>query len=220
MSSTLASGAWPPSSGLTTKVVPRKDAVFQIYHSNTINAPAAHVFDGVLRIADYNKWNTWVPNAQILKQPPCQDASVESNDPSRIRNGTMMNFDVIMDASKPSKTAATGLQVTDISTPDRPSDYVDSELRQDPSFTADLSKVYRVSWTTHGGFVSRGLRSERFHEIIVISDNECEVRTWEVMCGMLAYTVKWMYQSTLQDTFKLWCNDLKRYSEQTRANEP
>lgn len=126
-----------------------------------------------------------------------------------------MDFYVIMDAAKPEKTTQTGLMVTDISTPQNPSDYVDTETREnDGTYTADLSSVYRVSWKAHGGFASKGLRSERFHEIIVKGDNECEVRTWEVMGGLLAYTVKWMFQKTLDEKFKLWCEDLKKYSEE------
>lgn len=125
-----------------------------------------------------------------------------------------MNFAVIMDAKKPEKTTDTGLQVTDISTPEKPTEYVSKDvLEEDDSFTADLSKVYRVAWTTHGGFVARGLKSERFHEVIVTGENECEVRTWEVMGGILAYTVKWMFQSTLQEKFALWTSDLKKWSE-------
>lgn len=125
-----------------------------------------------------------------------------------------MNFAVIMDHKKPEKKTDTGLQVTDISTPEVPTEYLSKDiLENDGSFTADLSKVYRVAWTTHGGFVARGLRSERFHEVIVTGENECEVRTWEVMGGVLAYTVKWMFQKTLNSKFELWMNDLKKWCE-------
>lgn len=62
--------------------------------------------------------------------------------------------------------------------------------------------------------MERGLRGERFHEIIVTGENQCEVRTWECMGGVLARAVKWMYASTLQQRFKEWCEDLKRASEE------
>ena len=65
--------------------------------------------------------------------------------------------------------------------------------------------------------MARGLRTERFHEIILRGEQECEVRTWEVMGGVLARTVKWLYQDTLDKKFKLWCEDLKKVSEQ-KAN--
>ncbi|KAI5367779.1 Putative START-like domain superfamily protein [Septoria linicola] len=211
----MSSSTWPPASGLTTIVVPRKDAVLHIASSTTIAAPASFVLETVLHIENYKSWNQFVPSARILKQDLVEGR--DASDFSHMHKGSIMNFDVVMDSKKPDKTTETNLLVTDISTPDTPSDYLSHELLQDPSFTADLSKVYRVSWTTHGGFVARGLRSERFHEIIVKSDHECEVRTWEVMGGLLAYTVKWMFQSTLQTKFELWNSDLKQWCEKKYA---
>lgn len=214
------SSTWPPSSGLGTPTVPHKDRVFQVSATTKINAPAAHVFEAVLKVGDYKDWNTFCPEVRILKQPPsAPDAPSENepddvNDSSRMRVGTIMQFMVIMDAGKPNKTTPTELEVTDISTPEKPTEYIDAGTREkEPSYTADLSKVYRVSWKSHGGFVSRGLRTERFHEIIVLGENECEMRTWEVMGGMLAYTVKWTFQKTLDEKFRLWGDDLKKYCE-------
>ncbi|KXT15883.1 hypothetical protein AC579_5523 [Pseudocercospora musae] len=178
---------WPPSNGLCSPTVPRQDAVFRLSHSLTIAAPASEVFEHVLHVADYEKWNTWVPHAKIVQQPNSEHHF------THLRPGSIFEFYVIMDAAKPSKTTTTGLMVTDISTPAQPTE---------------------VSWKTHGGFASRGLRSERFHEVIARAENQCEVRTWEVMGGFLAYTVKWMFQKTLDEKFKLWCEDLKKYSEE------
>lgn len=120
----------------------------------------------------------------------------------------------IMDASKPEKDTPTQLRITDISTPDLPSSYISQQvLDEDPGYTSDLSKVYRIGWKGEGGFVSMGLHTERFHEIIVVDDENCEVRTWEVMGGILARTVKWMFKKTLEEKFELWCSDLKKVSE-------
>lgn len=125
----------------------------------------------------------------------------------------------IMDASNPEKATPTQLRITDISTPESPSSYISQEiLDEDPGYTSDLSKVYRISWKGEGGFVSMGLHTERFHEIIVVDDENCEVRTWEVMGGILARTVKWMFKKTLEEKFELWCKDLKKVSEE-RAKE-
>lgn len=125
-----------------------------------------------------------------------------------------------MDAAKPDKITETQLRVTDISTPDAPSAYLDqSMLDSDDTFSHDLSKVYRISWTTEGGFVARGLKSERYHEIIPSEDGAaCEVRTWECQGGPLARAVKWMYKSVLQDKFALWCEDLKAESEKRKSS--
>lgn len=199
--------SWPPSNGLCSPTVPRKDAVFQTPASIRINAPASLVFDIVLCTADYPQWNSFVPKVEILEQPD------SSRDKSVMQTGSVMHFFVVMDSSKPDKFQETGLQVTDISTPDKPSEYLSPEDLADPSYTSDLSKVYRVSWKQHGGFASRGLKTERFHEIIILDEKECELRTWEVYGGLLAHTVKWMYKQTLIDKFQLWSDDLKKYAE-------
>jgi len=106
------------------------------------------------------------------------------------------------------------LRITDISTPTSPSIYIPSStLESEPTYTADLSTVYRISWKAEGGFASRGLRTERFHEIIVLGDDGCEVRTWENQGGVLAHTVKWFYKKVLMEKFQLWCEDLRAYCE-------
>lgn len=83
----------------------------------------------------------------------------------------------------------------------------------DPSFTADLGKVYRVSWTGDGGPLALGMKLERFHEVIVTGEAECEIRSWEIMSGVLARVVKMMYGGTLKEKVGLWCEDLKGYCE-------
>jgi len=45
--------------------------------------------------------------------------------------------------------------------------------------------------------MAKGLRAGRFHEVIVLSNKECEVRTWELQSGLLVYIVKALYQKTL-----------------------
>jgi hypothetical protein len=203
---------WPPATGLTTKIVPRNDAILQLCHTTTVHAPASLVFETVLRVENYPQWNTWVPSARIQTQPDNPD------DLSHMRIGSTMIFDVVMDANKPNSINYTPLRVTDICMPSAQTSYLGLELLQDPTFTADLSKVYRVSWTGHGGMYSSGLmKLERFHEIIVLSDDECEVRTWEVMSGLLTRVVKLMYEETLKKKLRLWCADLKQQSEKLHA---
>lgn len=65
--------------------------------------------------------------------------------------------------------------------------------------------------------MARGLRSERFHEVIVLGDGECEVRTWECLGGVLARTVKWFYGEVLMEKFGVWVGDLKGEGERSYA---
>ncbi|CAA9957847.1 hypothetical protein PTMSG1_01427 [Pyrenophora teres f. maculata] len=206
--------AWPPAEGLTTKIVPRKDAIVQLPYSTKIHAPAALVFDTVLNIGDYPKWNTWIPSGRILTQPASAAASDNS---SRMHIGSTMVFNVVMNASKPNSITETQLKVVDISTPSSPTTYLEPGLLADPSFTADLTKVYRVSWTGHGAMASWGvLRLERFHEVIVRGEGECEVRTWELMGGVMARVVKGLLEGTLREKVGVWCADLKAYCEKVQ----
>jgi hypothetical protein len=130
-----------------------------------------------------------------------------------MRIGSIMNFDVVMDPKKPNKINHTPLRVVDICTPSAPTQYIPPAMLEDPTFTADLNKVYRVSWTGHGGLYALGMSLERFHEVIVLGETECEVRTWEIMSGPLARVVKLMFQDTLREKLGLWCEDLKRRCE-------
>ena len=123
-----------------------------------------------------------------------------------------------MDAKKPKSFTDTRLRVTDLSTPENPSRYVSAEvLEHDSSFEKNMRRVYRVAWTTEGGFSARGLRSERFHEVIDLGEEGCEVRTWECQGGMLARLVKSLYKDTLQAKFEIWCQELKAEAERQVA---
>ncbi|KAF7670694.1 hypothetical protein GT037_011145 [Alternaria burnsii] len=212
--------AWPPSNGVTSKIVPRENAVFQISYSTVVRAPAPLVFDTVLHAANYPAWNTWVPRAEILTQPSSPEGPQDgkaSDDAARLRHrmtiGCTMRFTVVMNADKPDAVTLTPLKVVDICTPSSPTSYLTPEQLEDPAFTADLSKVYRVSWTGNGGMYAFGMKLERFHEVIVTGENECEVRTWEIMGGMLSRLVKVLYEDTLKGKVGLWCEDLKKYCE-------
>lgn len=133
--------------------------------------------------------------------------------------GTKFTFYAIMGSSGSSKGTPRNLSIFDISTPDKPSDYVPTKtLEGDASYTTDLSRVYRVSWGGGGGLFEVGPRSERFHEVIVTGPNECEVRCWEIMGGVLARVVGLMYKDTLQKKFEDWNKDLKGYCENKAGN--
>lgn len=199
---------WPPSKGLTTQRVPRADVVLPSYGSARIKAPAAQVFEILRDVGRYGEWNTFCPKVEVHSQPE------HASDSALLNLETVFTLYAVMNSAKPDNSFATYLHVTDFSTPQNPSSYVPASiLNEDGSYTADLQKVYRIAWAAAGNLMSRGLRTERFHEVIVLSDNECEVRTWECQGGVLAHTVKWMYKKVLMEKFQTWCDELKKYSE-------
>lgn len=82
-------------------------------------------------------------------------------------------------------------------------------------------KPGKIVWT--GDPSSKGaipywlLRAERMH---IISEEDAtggkvvKVNNWEFQAGWLAWIVKWMYQSMLEDTaFPAWVKGLKEYVE-------
>ncbi|QDS77127.1 hypothetical protein FKW77_001091 [Venturia effusa] len=210
----MAGSDWPPKRGLSTPTTSYNHAILTISFSTLVAAPAPLVLSVLRDTSRYSEWNTWCPKVDILSQPAGTNA-----DSKILEKGSMMMLHAIMDASKPDKSHPTQLRITDISTPESPSSYISQRiLDEDSGYTADLSKIYRISWKGEGGFASMGLHTERFHEIIIIDDENCEVRTWEVMGGILARSVKWMFKKTLAEKFELWCKDLKKVSEE-RARE-
>ena len=201
--------AWPPSSGLSTPTVSRAEAILALASSITISAPAEEVFGILTDTSTYPSWCTFVPRVVINSQPSGIEPSSQI-----LHLGTEFTFHAVMDASKPHKANATHLRVLDMSTPDKPSQRISKEtLEDDPSYTSDLSRVYRVSWGCDGKLASMAPRTERIHEIIVIGDKECEVRNWEIMSGVLAKAVKWLYKDTLQGKFDGWTRELKDFCE-------
>lgn len=205
---------WPPAEGLLTPTTPRANAVIALSASIDIAAPAALVFEILRQTDKYPDWNTWCPKVVIQSQPAGTPA-----DSTYLVLGTRYDLCAVMDLSKPDKATPTRLVITDLSTPDAPtSEYLASaQLLEDPTFTRDLSRVYRIAWKGDGGFQRMGLQTERFHEVLVKGEGACEVRTWEVMGGALAYTVKWMFRANLEGKFKLWVGDLKKRAEALHA---
>ncbi|KAK3048552.1 hypothetical protein LTR09_010046 [Extremus antarcticus] len=209
-----ANSTWPPAAGLTTQYIPRQEAIMTISGSARINAPASQVFDAVLNVGEFGQWNTFCPRVTLQQQPDGHASS------ARLQLGTKFTFHVIMNSDKPQSENAAALMVCDLSTPTSPSSYVPKAvLEGDGSYTADLSTVYRVGWRNQDGLMAKGLRAGRFHEVIVLSNKECEVRTWELQSGLLVYIVKALYQKTLEEKFQMWCDDLKKFCEQTRTAE-
>jgi uncharacterized protein YndB with AHSA1/START domain len=207
---TSATSTWPPPNGPTTPRVPRESTIVATYASTTVSAPAALVWSVLLETSKYPTWNGFCPRVTIHSQPQGVDKSDTS-----LHLNTSFTFHVVMDSAKPDKVTDTQLRVTDISTPEEPSQYIPQDvLDSEEAYASDLGKVYRIAWTTEGTFVARGLRTERFHEIIPLGDGgECEVRTWECQGGILARAVKFYYKDVLIRKFGEWCEDLKMEAE-------
>ena len=196
-------------------VVPKSSIVFTIHGQTTITAPATLIWSVLRDTAAYPSWNSFCPDVIINGQP----SNIRNGEHKLLHKDTHFTFRVVMNSAKPNSKVDSAERVTDISTPEQPSSYVSEDtLKEDGSFESDLGRVWRIAWTTEGGFAARGLKAERFNEIIDLGDGRCEYRSWECQGGLLARTVKWFYEKTLQERFGTWCEDLKRECER-RAKE-
>lgn len=204
-----SSSPWPPPGGLTSVVVPRP-AILAVFSSVKIAAPASIILLVLRSVSNYGAWNEFVPKVHIHSQPP----NASKTESELLHVGTSFTLDVIMDSDNPKNITPTQVRVTDISTPDHPSEYVPKDvIDQDGTYETDQSRVYRISWTNEGRFAAMGLKTERVSEIIDLGDGTSEYRTWECQGGMLARVVKWKFEKTLNEKFALWCAGLKQESE-------
>lgn len=201
--------SWPPGNGLTSIVVPRP-AILSIFSSTLISAPAPLILLTLRSVFNYGAWNEFVPKIHIHSQP----AAVAEAESELLHVGTSFTEYVVMDSSRPKNVTPTQLRVTDISTPEHPSEYVPQDIiEHDGSYEKDQNRVYRICWSLEGGFVARGLKSERVSEVIDLGNGTSEYRTWENQGGVLARVVKWKFEKILNDKFALWCAGLKQECE-------
>lgn len=213
----MTESAWPPVEGVSTPTVSGQESVFAVTSSAQINAPASFIFEILLDTSNYSQWCTFVPKVIIDAHPP-SDGTHHDGDMGEIspllKLGTKFTFFAVM-GHPGSKQTPTHLIVSDMSTPSNPSSYIPATaLEASAVYTEDLSKVHRVAWKGDKiDFFAKGLNTERFHEVITQGQEQCEVRTWEVMGGVLAHTVKWLYRKTLDKKFDEWCADLKVFGE-------
>jgi hypothetical protein len=216
----MSDSTWPPKE-VSTPTVAYGDSVFAITGSARIDAPASFIFNILLDASKYSEWCTFVPKVVVDKQPSAASTAESENSSRQITDaklqlGTKFTFFAVMGTGADiSKATPTHLIISDISTPSHISSYVSSSvLTASPMYMSDLSSVYRVAWKGDKiDFFAKGLNTERFHEIIVRGEEQCEVRTWEVMGGILAHTVKWLYKKTLDRKFEEWCAELKEFGE-------
>lgn len=218
----MAEAPWPPKV-ITTPTVSAEHGVVSVTGSGTINAPASFVFDILLDTSTYPEWCTLVPRITVREQPasamPPADGAVGGASPI-IQRGTKLTLHAVM-GDPGSKESPSQMIVSDVSTPSNPSSYISAAtLSACPVYTADLSRVYRVAWKGDKiDFIGKNMNVERFNEIVIKGDEQCEIHSWEVMGGILAHPVKWLYQKTLNRKFDEWCIGLKAYAEKKWAEK-
>lgn len=137
-------------------------------------------------IIDTKNWHKW--NTFVPSVEILKPPSVHNNSGNKLEVGTDMRFNVYMS----------------------PGGSATSSLLQVTVFDPEAGKI---CWK-FTGLPSWLLRSERVHEMIDKKDGTCEYCTWETFAGPMAYMVRTIYGNTLNERFKDWGRDLKRYVEE------
>ena len=161
------------------------------------------------QVSSIGKPNSGSPNL-VVQRPRKLSISTITGEPSvRLRVGTSMTFNVILDPSKPTQYRKTELVVSELSRPgDQPS---------------DEKAVYRVMWESDTNLTFPHslprwlLFCQRVTEVrpIVGGDGKeyCEITTWECQRGLLARFVKRYYKGYLQKMFEQNVQGLRGYCE-------
>ncbi|KAJ5594154.1 uncharacterized protein N7459_000362 [Penicillium hispanicum] len=208
----------PTNASRATPNIAPADAVFHIGSSIFIAAPSLKVWQALTDTSTWPAWNPFVPRVTIRHQPNAQsstdtpDASQEPLSPI-LQVGTKMTFHVRMDptSTKPQAATDSGIVVTEYTAPD-----------------PETGTPGRITWAMDhdapGSMRPSLLIPERVHELTEVEVGEgdavrrgTEVRNWELQVGWLAYVVKCMYGKSLQNSFELWVEGLKRYVEETAS---
>lgn len=194
-----------PTSGPSIAAPHHGHGVMSVSCSTTMAAPPLRCLEAVLDTADYPKWNTFCPRAIIDDAPPPaaepDDAgSVEpelgeiAKRPHFLHHGVKFQFEVLMEQGKP--TNRTALQVSVLE-----------------KFQRDGRTGYRVAWTMRG-MPYYVLHAERVQEFVQTPDGRgTEYYCFETFGGVMAYLMRRMVGSKLEDGFGRWMNSLKEWVE-------
>ena len=197
---------WPPAIGITTIHVPRLQAIVSLHSSIAIAAPAPVVWSTILNTTAYAEWSSFQPSLTILSQPKGFE-----------RDHDLLNLGTEFKAT--TDVAGTNIErtqvVSDVSTPDHPSNYVSLRLlKYDGTFFPNLQHVYRIAWVTReAGMSDRQFKSERFSEVIDLGDKRSVYRTWEAESGERAELVKRTILQGLEEGFETMGSELKARAE-------
>ena len=199
-SSSIASDAnFPPPSVL---------ANFLPFTRTQISAPACLVFELLTDTTTWPQWNTYVPRVDAIERAAGWKPQVERVDsgaagsqvdpPTGMKRGDTFRFF----ASLPGGTVSA--KRFDAS----------SAIVIDEVFTPDLVKgnTYRVVWSC----IPSPLRPpcKQWHEVEIVSDCECEFRSYEAFTGIRARLVKVTFGSAIQKGMNERADGLKRIAEE------
>ena len=175
--------------------------LYSSYGEARINAPPQVVYDALLNVGDYKKWNTFVYDTKITKNSNPHDHTAGGL--RRITGGTCMIF--YRKISHSPEYKAESRQVVTL--------VEKLKLSKDGHSTPCIT---RVRWQldnaaiTTPGFI---LKNEQINEIEEAADGTTIYRTWSVFAGPVAKFMRKKLEKPWRDRTQDWCRDLKEYCE-------
>jgi len=174
--------------------------VFSVYASTAIHAPPQAVYDAILDVRKWKEWNTFVPEVTITSHPHSHSKDI------KMTEGVNMTFHVKM---KPDEQPTTSKETcTHVS-------HVHTRANHGPP------AITTIRWNLHNAAIMTPgflIKAERTNEIEEAEDGTTRYRTWQTFGGWASNLVKSRYEQVLQDRFKDWCRDLKKYVEEQQPN--
>ena len=177
--------------------------LFSAYASVRINASPEIVYRAILKVGDYSKWNTFVQDVTITKNPSPHHRKDGSTNSKRMTGGTCMIFhsELIKNPqyktnSREVATLVEGLKLA-------------KDGHSSPCIT-------RIRWSLDNAAISTPgfiLRSERTNEIEEAHDGTTVYRTWQTFNGPVARIIRNKFEKALQARLADWCRDLKAWCE-------
>ncbi|PYI33732.1 hypothetical protein BP00DRAFT_338402 [Aspergillus indologenus CBS 114.80] len=194
--------------------------ILHLTSSIQIHAPLDAVWSALTDTTTWPDWNRFVPAVTIREQPspsPTKPPAAAAPAAATLQTGTRMTFHVNMHPAAAS-TAPQSLRHVD--------NHVGLRVTESTPPATPPTRRARITWandtTFQGRVLAALLSAERVHELVerevVDGSSGCtrvvtEVTNWEVQAGYLAYVVKWMYGSRLEENFRCWVEDLKGFVE-------
>ncbi|KAK3057693.1 hypothetical protein LTR09_001877 [Extremus antarcticus] len=175
--------------------------LFSSYGETRINAPPQVVYDALLNVGDYPKWNTFVYDVKITKNS--DPHSHRAGGHKRITGGSCMIFYRNITHKPAYKTEAR--QVVTLVEKLK----LSKEGHQMPCVTRIRWQLDNAAITTPGWM----MRNEQINEIEEASDGTTIYRTWCVFGGPVAKFVRKKLEMPWRDRTQDWCRDLKEWCE-------
>ncbi|KAF2102757.1 hypothetical protein NA57DRAFT_52310 [Rhizodiscina lignyota] len=160
------------------------------------------VFEFLTDTSTWPEWNTYIPRLEYLERAGSAkggSSATHVNKSSKMKEGDKIRFFASLPGSSPSSKRS-----------EAPSDIVVNEVS-----IPEEGKLYCAVWSCIPSLLHPPCR--QYNEIVAVSEDECEYRSYEEFHGIRAWLVKFAVGATIQKGLDERAEGLKKISEERRA---